>query len=81
MPLQKCNIFFHRINNTVNNILTRHGLTKKRKRKVGVHRVHPENLTEATHPNEVWTFDFKGWFFTGNGERCDPLTVCDRYSR
>ena len=24
--------------------------------------------------------DFKGWFFLGNGQRCDPLTVCDRYS-
>jgi hypothetical protein len=24
--------------------------------------------------------DFKGWFVLGNGERCDPLTVCDRYS-
>ena len=67
--------------NTINNILSRHGLTRKRKRKAGVHRVHPEHLTEATHPNEVWTFDFKGWFFLGNGERCDPLTVCDRYSR
>lgn len=24
--------------------------------------------------------DFKGWFVLGNGQRCDPLTVCDRYS-
>src|SRR5690606_20652155 len=24
--------------------------------------------------------DFKGWFVLGNHQRCDPLTVCDRYS-
>jgi hypothetical protein len=56
-------------------------LTKKRKRKAGVHRIHPEHLTIPTRPNEVWTFDYKGWFALGNGMRCDPLTVCDRYSR
>lgn len=67
--------------NTVNNVLNRHGLTKKRKRRTGLHRVRPEHLTEPTRPNEVWTFDFKGWFTMGDGVRCEPLTVCDRYSR
>jgi len=67
--------------NTIHNILNRHGLTRKRKRRPGVHRVRPEHLTQATRPNEVWSFDFKGWFLLGDGTRCDPLTVCDRYSR
>jgi len=31
--------------------------------------------------NEVWTVDFKGWFRVGVGERCEPLTVRDLYSR
>ena len=66
--------------NTINNILNRHGLTKKRKRRAGVHRVLPEDLTQPTRPNEVWTFDFKGWFMLGNGVRCEPLTICDRFS-
>ena len=66
--------------NTINNILSRRGLIKKRKRKPGVHRVTPEHLTEPTRPNEVWTFDFKGWFMLGNDVRCEPLTVCDRFS-
>ena len=66
--------------NTVNNLLSRHGLTKKRRRKAGVYRVHPEHLTVPTRPNEVWTFDYKGWFTLGNAVRCDPLTVCDRFS-
>jgi putative transposase len=33
------------------------------------------------NPNDVWTVDFKGWFRTGDGERCDPLTMQDAYSR
>lgn len=65
---------------TIGSILSRYGLSQKRKRKPGVHRVHPEHLTQATRPNEVWTFDFKGWFLLGNQQRCEPLTVCDRYS-
>jgi putative transposase len=38
----------------------------------------------ATHPrspNDVWTVDFKGWFRTLDGQRVDPLTVRDLYSR
>jgi len=66
---------------TIALVLSRHGLSQKRKRKVGVHRVRPEHLTEPTRSNEVWTVDFKGWFTLKDGQRCDPLTVCDRYSR
>lgn len=35
----------------------------------------------ARRPNEVWTVDFKGWFRTTDGVRCEPLTVRDLYSR
>jgi len=49
--------------------LSRHGLSQKRKRKAGVYRVHPEHLTEPTRPNDVWTFDFKGWFLLQDGQR------------
>jgi len=38
-------------------------------------------LTEASRPNDVWCADFKGHFFTGNGDRCCPLTITDKYSR
>lgn len=61
--------------------LSRHGLSQKRKRKNGAYRVRPEHLTEPTRPNQAWTVDFKGWFLLGDGQRCDTLTVCDRYSR
>lgn len=38
-------------------------------------------LTMANRPHQVWSVDFKGWFRAGNGERCEPLTVRDLFSR
>lgn len=35
----------------------------------------------AAAANESWSADFKGWFRTGDGVRCEPLTVVDGYSR
>ncbi len=35
----------------------------------------------SNEPNAVWTVDFKGWFRTGDGSRCDPLTLSDSFSR
>jgi hypothetical protein len=38
-------------------------------------------ITAAARPNEEWSIDFKGWFRTRDGRRCDPLTVSDTASR
>jgi putative transposase len=38
-------------------------------------------LRTAVAPNDTWCIDFKGWFRTGDGARCDPLTLSDAYSR
>ena len=38
-------------------------------------------LGEVTHPNQVWGVDFKGYFYCGDGSRCDPLTISDLSSR
>lgn len=38
-------------------------------------------LFEPLAPNETWSADFKGWFRTGDGLRCEPLTVVDGYCR
>src|SRR3546814_7194562 len=35
----------------------------------------------VTAPNDLWCIDFKGWFRTGDGQRCDPLTLSDADSR
>jgi len=65
---------------TVSNVLHRHGLTRPvRRRARATPTVGP--LASALGPNDVWCVDFKGWFRTGNGQRCDPLTISDAYSR
>lgn len=66
---------------TIGEILRRHGLSVPRRRRPGAYHALNHGLTEPTQPNHVWTVDFKGWFLLGDGQRCDPLTVCDRYSR
>jgi len=40
-----------------------------------------EPLSAAERPNRVWTADFKGWWRTRNGQRCEPLTIRDLCSR
>ena len=63
-------------------ILHRNGLTSLRRRKRR-HLVVPATkpFAAATAPNAVWCVDFKGWFRTGDGVRCYPLTLIDAYSR
>jgi putative transposase len=39
------------------------------------------NGRKAKAPNEVWTVDFKGWWYAAQGRRCEPLTVRDEFSR
>lgn len=31
--------------------------------------------------NDTWAFDLKGWFLTGDGKKCEPLTITDCFSR
>ncbi len=50
---------------TIGQILRRHGLSVPRRRKPGLFRALNDGL---------------GWFNLGSGQRCDSLTVCDRYS-
>jgi len=66
---------------TLGKILSKEGLVCRRR----IHRKWPRQpLVEhalATAPNQVWAIDFKGWFRTADGARCDPLTVSDLHSR
>lgn len=65
---------------TIGDVLKRRGLTVPRKRR---RRVPPQTQPFAAcgQPNAVWCADFKGWFLTGDGRRCDPLTITDACSR
>ena len=65
---------------TVSNVLQRHGLTRQVRR----HRQATPSQQPLSHcqaANQVWCADFKGWFSTGDGRRCDPLTISDAHSR
>lgn len=66
---------------TIGELFDRAGLTvkRRRRRRLGGPSVGP--LVEADAPNTVWAIDFKGWFRTGDGRRCDPLTITDVHSR
>src|SRR5580698_2289162 len=65
---------------TFGNILSRAGLTSPQKRRK---RTTPcsEPFSLVTGPNQLWCMDFKGYFATGDGKRCDPFTITDAYSR
>jgi transposase InsO family protein len=65
---------------TIGGVLTREGLVEPRGR-----RRRPVELGPAQHvaasANDEWACDFKGWFRTADGRRCDPLTVTDSHTR
>jgi putative transposase len=65
---------------TLGDLLHREGLSAARPRiRSVVPRTQP--LAAAQLPNDVWAADFKGWFRTADGTRCDPLTMTDACSR
>ena len=66
---------------TVGEVLKRHGLVAERRRRSAVFTVERGRLTVAERPNHVFGVDFKCWFLTGEGKRCDPLTAMDLHSR
>ncbi len=65
---------------TIGNLLRRHGLSVPRRRRPRAAPTPPP-LTAGQEPNRVWCADFKGWFRTRDGRRCDPLTISDAASR
>ncbi len=61
-------------------LLKAQGLVRARRRRVRARAPHAP-LVPGTHPNDLWTTDFKGEFRTGNRRYCYPLTVRDGVSR
>jgi transposase InsO family protein len=65
---------------TIGAILEAEGLVvpnKRRRRPLA----QGEITAGSDTPNGEWAVDFKGWFRTRDGTRCDPLTVSDTASR
>jgi putative transposase len=65
---------------TIGDLLRREGLSRERRQR---RRAPPATapLVHAQAANDVWCADFKGWFRTADGQRCDPLTISDAHSR
>lgn len=65
---------------TIGDILRRAGLVSRRRRRRRK-TYYSGPLTQAKYPNHVLAVDYKGWFRTRDGVRCEPLTISDLYSR
>lgn len=65
---------------TISYWLKKEGLVEERKRRL---RVPPYTrpFEECVGPNNVWSMDYKGQFFTKSGQICYPLTLSDNFSR
>lgn len=65
---------------TIGDWLRKRGLTEGRRRRP---RCPPYSQPFGTvrAANDLWGVDFKGWFRTGDGLRCNPLTLSDAFSR
>lgn len=60
-------------------IFKEHHLVTCRKLRHRVPKTHP--LSDLTGCNDTWSVDLKGWFLTGDGKKCEPLTLADCHSR
>lgn len=66
---------------TIGALLKRHGLVSARRQVRRTPRSAIDRAAQLQGPNDVWCADFKGWFRTGDGRRCEPLTITDQFSR
>lgn len=64
---------------TIGRLLRESGLTRSRRRAPKVQGTGA--LADADQPNQLWSIDFKGWCRTGDGRRCEPLTLADQATR
>ena len=65
---------------SVKRVMEKVGLVTRRRRRSESPRRVQEGV-KPEKPNEQWTVDFKGWWKTRDGARCEPLTIRDGYSR
>jgi transposase InsO family protein len=63
---------------TIGDLLRRSGLCRARRRRLRAPAGRP--FAQVKAPNDLCA-DFKGWFRTADGQRCDPLTITDADSR
>ena len=62
-------------------ILDKAGLVERRRRMPAEQGCRLHTAVRAERANQLWTIDFKGWWYTRNGRRFEPLTIRDAFSR
>jgi putative transposase len=62
-------------------VLDKAGLVERRRRRTPSEQGRLTAPVKPERPNHVWTIDFKGWWYTRNQRRFEPLTIRDGYSR
>jgi transposase InsO family protein len=66
---------------TVERLFVRAGLTGVRRRRKVETGIIIQQRIKAEKPNDVWTVDFKGWWYSKNREKINPLTIRDECSK
>jgi transposase InsO family protein len=66
---------------SVKRVLDKVGLVQHRRRRPKREGERIQSPIKPERPNQVWTVDFKGWWFVPSRQRCEPLTVRDEFSR
>jgi len=66
---------------TFKRVLDKAGWVERRRtrKRESTGRLYTQRIAEK--PNDIWTVDFKGWWYEGERGRCEPLTVRDEFSR
>lgn len=62
-------------------VLDKAGLVQRRRCRATSEQGRLTAPVKPERPNQVWTIDFKGWWYTRNKSRFEPLTIRDGYSR
>ncbi len=65
---------------TIGTILLKNGFQKTRELRKRL-PVRSKPFSACQESNDLWSMDFKGWFRTKEGVKCDPLTLTDAHSR
>jgi putative transposase len=62
-------------------VLERAGLVERRRVRQRSQAGRISTGRKASAANQIWTVDFKGWWYRADKQRCEPLTVRDEWSR
>ena len=69
------------VRSTVEKLFSRAGCTGVRRRRKVESRIIIQQRTVPEKPNEVWSVDFKGLWYSKNNEKVNPLTIRDEFSK